>query len=315
MLRGLVNRHGVAVLDGALGTQVERKGYPLHEVLWSANCIVENQQLLVDIHADYFASGADIITTAAYQVSYEQFHRVFGFNQEKIDEVLRTSTMLALKAREEKNDGRGLVAASIGCFGAHLANGSEYSGQYGLDIAQLKTWHQRRFEVLANSGADLIACETIPCLAEAKAELQLFSEHHVEGWLSVACRSPLQLNSGESIEDFVRLVEDCSVCDSSREIAIGVNCTNPGHVEAIILLMREIASKSRLIVAYPNEGSSWDDKAGQHIAGTGWSDDQFASLSTRWYDAGARVIGGCCSTTPSTINAIRNSIALKSMQI
>jgi homocysteine S-methyltransferase len=189
------------------------------------------------------------------------------------------------------------VAASIGCYGATLHDGSEYRGDYGLSVQQLADWHRPRFELLARSGADLLACETIPCLSEAEALVRLASEHpEIPVWLSFSCRDESRVSHGEPLAECVALTQGVG-----NIVGAGINCTPPRLIEP---LLRSLAGTTDCpLLAYPNRGETWDaDKRCWNCA-----DDEahdWGELSRTWHQAGAMLIGGCCRTTPDTIRQI-----------
>jgi homocysteine S-methyltransferase len=212
------------------------------------------------------------------------------------------SVRLAQEARERycqeiRSGPRPLVAASIGCYGATLHDGSEYRGAYGLSAQQLGDWHRPRFELLAHSGADLLACETIPCLAEAEALVRLAAEHpQTPLWLSFSCRDESRVCHGETLAECVALAQGLA-----NVVAVGINCTPPGLIEP---LLRSLAATSACpLLVYPNSGETWD--AHQRCWRCADADAQdWGQLARTWYQAGARLIGGCCRTTPETIRKI-----------
>ena len=164
----------VMVLDGALATELERRGADLFDPLWSAKVLIEMPDIIRAVHLDYFLAGADVATTATYQATFEGFARR-GLGHAHAAHMMRRAVELAIEARDDfwtdprRVPGRlrPLVAASIGPYGAFLADGSEYRGRYPVSDEELSNFHRPRLEVLAATGADLIACETIPCLREA----------------------------------------------------------------------------------------------------------------------------------------------------
>src|SRR5206468_3244428 len=203
--------NGVVILDGALATELERRGADLRDPLWSAKLLLENPELIRQVHFDYYAAGADVATTASYQATIPGLMSR-GLDRARAADVLRLSVTLAQQARDEYwQAGRGgrfkpLVAASIGCYGAHLHDGSEYRGDYGLTVQQLIDWHRPRMEILAASGADLLACESVPCLAEAEALVKLLAEFPgVPAWLSFSCQDERRLCHGEKFAEAVEL--------------------------------------------------------------------------------------------------------------
>ncbi|MCC9078652.1 homocysteine S-methyltransferase [Litorilinea aerophila] len=294
---------GVVILDGALATELERRGANLDDPLWSARILLEAPELIRQVHYDYFCAGADVAITASYQATFEGFARR-GLSREQAEELLLLSVRLAQEARDlfwadpanRQGRIRPLVAASIGPYGAYLADGSEYRGDYGLSVEALMDFHRPRMAVLAASGADLLACETIPCQAEGEALVRLLAEFpQAVAWLSFSCCDDLHVCHGEPFARCVRLASR-----SEQVIAVGLNCTPPRHVEA--LLRHAVGVTDRPLVAYPNSGETWDAEHHCWVAGSGETD--FRTPALRWYAAGARLIGGCCRTTPADIQAM-----------
>ncbi|MEV0625557.1 homocysteine S-methyltransferase [Nonomuraea wenchangensis] len=280
------------VLDGGLSTHLERLGADLSDELWSARLLIERPELIRQAHADYFAAGADVATTASYQATFEGFAR-HGLGASRAEELIRLSVELARQARDAA--GQGLVAASVGPYGAYLANGAEYTGDYDLDEDDLYTWHRRRWDVLASSGADLLACETIPSYPEARALARLLEgTPGVRAWVSFSCRDGERLNDGTPIREAAALF-----AGNARVVAVGVNCTAPRHMPALIAALQG----GLPVVVYPNSGESWD--AG-HRRWLGLADPvEFGQAAAEWQRAGASLIGGCCRTTPQHIEQIR----------
>jgi homocysteine S-methyltransferase len=309
----LLQRTGVVILDGGLATELERRGADLRDPLWSAKVLVENPVLIRQVHRDYLEAGADVVTSASYQASFEGLSRR-GLKSEQAAALMRSSVRLACEARADflasapalrAQEITPLVAASVGCYGAVLHDGSEYRGTYGLSVVQLADWHRRRVEVLADSGADLLACETIPCRVEAEALARVLGEFpEVPAWVSFSCRDAEHVCHGETLAECVQVLET-----ARNVVAVGINCTAPRWVDG---LLRSVAAQtSKLLLAYPNSGASWD------AVQSCWRNDEasmdWAEAACRWHAAGARLIGGCCRTTPATIREI--AAATKKNQI
>lgn len=295
------------ILDGALATELERRGADLFDPLWSAKCLIERPEMIRAVHSDYFNAGADVATTATYQATFDAFRRR-GMTVEAAAHLMRTAVTLAAEAREEfwavaanrEMRLRPLVAASIGPYGAMLADGSEYRGHYAVSDRELREFHRPRLQVLADSGADLLACETIPCLREALVLARLLEEFPaMSAWVSFSCQDATRNSEGE----------DAGACAAALQpfvqiAAIGVNCTRPEYVGSLLRQMRHGTDKP--LLAYPNSGEHYDASSktwAGHIRAR-----PFADESGSWYDAGARLIGGCCRTTPDDIKAIRERV-------
>lgn len=295
------------LLDGALATVLEARGFDLADPLWSARVLLEAPLAIRQLHLDYLQAGADIITTSSYQASFEGFARR-GLSAGQAAGLMQLSVDLALQARssfmaaQPATQLAPLVAASIGPYGAMLADGSEYRGDYGLSVAQLMDFHRPRLAVLAASGADLLACETIPCPEEALALARLLQTEFpaTAAWISFSCRDDEHVWQGERLADCVAMLDGVA-----QVVAVGVNCTDPRWVES---LLRQVASVScRPLLAYPNSGEQWD---GVHKCWHGSaSTADFSAQARCWRQAGARLIGGCCRTGPTHIAALRTSLA------
>ncbi|MBQ0959143.1 homocysteine S-methyltransferase [Ideonella sp. 4Y11] len=292
------------VLDGALATELERRGADLRDALWSARLLIEQPDLIRAVHLDYFRAGADVATTASYQASFEGFARR-GLSHDDAAALMRLSVRLATEARDQAlaerpaDDARPapLVAASIGPYGAVLADGSEYRGHYGLDEAALIAFHRPRLQLLAASGADLLACETLPCIAEARALARLMDEVGARGWISFSARDGGHICEGDAIEDAVAAVQG-----HDSVVALGINCTAPQHVAELLARARTRTAKP--LLAYPNAGETWDAQAKQWLPSAECAHRPFEDMAMDWAAVGARLIGGCCRTGPAQIAAL-----------
>ena len=300
---------GVMILDGGLATELERRGHDVSGSLWSAAILRTAPDSIKQVHYDYYAAGAQVAISASYQASYEGFAAV-GIDPEETTALLRLSVTLASAARARYrrdhpgDERRLLVAASVGPYGAISHDGAEYRGDYGLTVGELVEFHARRFEVLAASGADLLACETIPVLDEARGLLQLLSRHpELPAWISFTSPDGIHTSHGEPLADCARVLHD-----APNVIAVGVNCVKPEVVGDAIRALR--AGTDKAIVVYPNSGERW---SGETHDWHGAPDrESLASLAPGWIRAGARLIGGCCRTGPADIAALDAALAVPS---
>jgi homocysteine S-methyltransferase len=301
-LAPLLHEFGFIVLDGGLATELERRGANLDDPLWSAKVLLEAPALIRAVHHDYFRAGADVATSASYQATFAGF-AARGIDRPHAAELMRLSVRLAQEARTAAASHRSealLVAASVGCYGAALHDGSEYRGDYGRTAQQLIDFHRPRLEVLAESGPDLLACETIPCQIEAEALLRALESVPTPAWLSFSCRDTKHVWHGETLRACLALAEGVP-----QVVAVGINCTAPHLVAG---LLEEIAGRtSKPILVYPNSGEQWN------AATRGWSTSDntltdWAAAARAWVALGAAGIGGCCRTTPNTIRDIRRGL-------
>jgi homocysteine S-methyltransferase len=293
------------ILDGGLATELERRGHDVSTRLWSASVLRTAPEAIEQLHYDYFAAGAQVAITVSYQASYEGYASI-GLDADETTALLRRSVELAQSARaryrrDHPADQRRLyIAASVGSYGAISHDGAEYRGDYGLTVPQLVKFHARRFGVLASSGADVLACETIPLLDEARALAALLERHPDSfAWMSFTSADGVHTSHGEPLVECARLLDPIP-----NVIAIGVNCVRPEVVSDAIRQFR--AGTGKAIVVYPNSGEQWDGKTHQwHGSG---EDGSLAALAPAWISAGARMVGGCCRIGPEDIAALHRTL-------
>ncbi len=301
-LTPFLEAQGVVILDGGLATELEARGEELDDELWSAKVLRDNPGVVRQVHLDYLRAGADCVVSASYQATFEGFARQ-GLTGLETESLLRRSVSLALEARrtfwvENQDPGRlrPLVAASVGPYGAFLADGSEYTGGYALNRRELREFHRRRLEVLADSGADLLACETIPSIEEAQALCDLLEEGSgVPAWMTFSCRDGERISDGTPFAEAVAVAVACT-----RVIAVGINCTAP---EVIGQLLASAGKVTKPLVVYPNSGESWDGADKQWVQTESHADP--VALCSGWRALGVELLGGCCRTGPDDIRAMR----------
>lgn len=289
-----LSHHAPLPIDGGLGTSLEHRGHDLSSTMWSARLLLEQPDEVRAVHDAFFAAGARVAISASYQASFEGFEGV-GIGRGEAERLMRESVALAVTSRDAA--GGGWVAASVGPYGAMLADGSEYRGDYALDRAALRDWHEPRLAVLADAGADLLALETIPCRDESRALLDLLRGSGVPAWLSFTVHGGA-LRSGES------LVEAFADADAVDEVvAVGINCAHPSEVLGAIEAAR--AATDRPIVVYPNSGEEWDAKNRTWAGEPGFP----PALVERWLEAGASLVGGCCRVGAAEIASVAAIVA------
>ena len=298
---------GFLIIDGGLATELEFAGHYLRDSLWSARLLAEAPDAIEKVHMDYLVAGADCIVSASYQASIPGFVER-GATESEAENLIRKSVHLAVEARDRFWDRvenrvarrKPLVAAGVGPYGAYLANGAEFTGDYDLDEEGLVAFHRKRWHMLAATGADLLACETVPSFAESRALASLLTETpDVQAWLSFSCRDGEHISDGTSIGRAVELLDP-----TPQVAAVGVNCTARSHILDLIGVLRSVTEKP--VVVYPNSGETYD---AQRKCWTGIADPgDFADAGLGWFDAGARLLGGCCRTRPETIRRLRQTL-------
>ncbi|CAL9622914.1 Homocysteine S-methyltransferase [Streptomyces sp. enrichment culture] len=288
---------GTVVLDGGMSNQLAAAGHDLGDALWSARLLAEDPEAVTEAHLAYFEAGADVAITASYQATFEGFARR-GTGRERAAELLALSVECArTAARRARGPRRPLwTAASVGPYGAMLADGSEYRGRYGLTVSELERFHRPRLEVLAAAGPDVLALETIPDTDEAEALLRAVRGLGVPAWLSYSAAGD-RTRAGQPLEEAFALA-----ADADEVIAVGVNCCAPEDADGAVALAARVTGKP--VVVYPNSGETWDAQA------RAWSGRPTFSAGrvTGWRESGARLIGGCCRVGPETISAIAGTV-------
>ena len=294
----MLELHRPLILDGGLGSELEARGHDLSSPLWSAGLVLDNPQAIVDVHRAYLDAGAHCLISASYQASLPGLEAA-GQHGRAIEAVFTGAVDLACRARDEFLQDRPdcayrpLVAASVGPYGAYLADGSEYRGHYAVSDRVLHDFHHQRLAWLDRAGADLLACETLPDLQEAKVLARLLETCSTPAWVSFCCRDSEHLHDGSRLRDAVALFTGLPGL-----AAVGVNCCDPALVTGLIATLRE-AAEAYPIVVYPNSGSQYD--AGRNCWRGTRSAAEWARLASGWYRAGAAIIGGCCRTGPAHI--------------
>lgn len=292
----------ILILDGAMATELEKYGCDLNDSLWSAKVLMENPELIKQVHMDYFQAGADCAITASYQATVEGFKQR-GLSELEAIELIQKSVQIAKTARDEfwsttdqTNRSKPLVAASVGPYGAYLANGSEYTGNYALSEDELVNFHGQRIQVLVEAGADILACETIPCLMEAKAIVRVLKEFpNIYAWFSFSAKDELHISEGEKVANCAKWLDE-----QQQVAAIGINCTSPIYIASLIKEIK--AQTTKPVIVYPNSGESYDPIS--KTWGSTSCEGDFGINAQHWYEAGARLIGGCCKTKPSDIKEV-----------
>ena len=288
---------GPVVLDGGLSTALEERGADLSGSLWTARLLAEEPERIAEAHRAYFRAGARVATTASYQASVEGLVAA-GYDAADARRLITSSVSLAREVRDELADTHPglLVAASVGPYGAFLADGSEYRGRYDVPAARLREFHAPRLELLAAAGPDLLAVETIPDSDEAEVLVPLLEDLGVPAWFSYSVRGATT-NAGQP------LGEAYAVLAGSRSIiAAGVNCSEQADVLGAV--RAAVAATGLPAVAYPNRGGSWDSDTKQWAYG----DPLDLGLVETWVAAGARFVGGCCGTRPADIAALAERV-------
>lgn len=286
------------IIDGALASELQRRGCDLNDSLWSAKVLIEQPELIQQVHYDYFKAGADCAITASYQATPMGFAQK-GIELEESIKLIKTSVKLAQQAKMQylndiKEDKALLIAGSVGPYGAYLANGSEYTGDYQLSESEFIAFHKDRVTALIDAGVDILACETMPSFLEIKALVKLIQQFPI-----VNCWFSLTLKDQQHISDGTPLTEVIEYLNSIEQIvSVGINCIALEKVTPALEVLSKLTSKP--LIVYPNSGEQYDPTTKQ------WHKNHhhnctFANQLDTWIKLGAKLIGGCCQTTPEDI--------------
>ncbi len=291
------------LIDGGLSNQLELQGHNLNHKLWYAKLLESNPEAIIEAHLAYLEAGAQCITTSSYQATIPGFMSI-GYDMTTAESLIWKSVQLAEEAiyRFQEKEYKPLIAASIGPYGAYLADGSEYHGNYGVSKETLNEFHEHRIRLLDQSNADILACETIPSFIEAKVLSNILKNVNKQAWMSFSCKDEFHINDGTPIADCVDILSD-----HSNIFAIGVNCTEPKYISGLIKAIKPKIKDKRIIV-YPNLGEVYDSKTKT------WSElsipEQFLNQAKNWFKLGVDIIGGCCRIGPEKIRSLSKLVKL-----
>jgi homocysteine S-methyltransferase len=305
-LSTFLEKQGFLILDGGLSTELEAQGHDLNHSLWSAKLIAENPEAIKKAHTAFLKVGADCIISSSYQASTKGL-MASGYSKDEALALIRKSYQLAQEScdtfyealSDKDNRLKPIVAASIGPYGASLADGSEYRGDYGLTEDELVSFHRERFEILSELS-DLLAIETIPSFLEAKALKRLIQEQKdISVWVSFTCKDENHIADGSSIEEAVSLFVDLP-----QVLALGVNCSKPKYITALISNIKNSCGDKEIVI-YPNLGEGYCATSKTWIEN---AEEDVNTLSPDWLIQGARLIGGCCRVSSKKLSDLRQAI-------
>ncbi|WP_406372367.1 homocysteine S-methyltransferase [Streptomyces sp. NBC_01550] len=283
------------LLDGGLSNQLEAQGCDLSDELWSARLLLDEDRQIEAAHRAYVRAGAQVLITSGYQATFEGFARR-GIGRDRAAELFARSVELARRAGGA-TDREIWVAASVGPYGAMLADGSEYRGRYGLSVRELERFHRPRIEALAAAGPDVLALETVPDVDEAEALLRAVEGCGLPVWLSYSVAGD-RTRAGQPLETAFALA-----AGHERVVAVGVNCCDPADAERAVETAAEVTGKP--VVVYPNSGERWDSEDRVWTGGATFDPGRVRG----WQAAGARLVGGCCRVGPASIAKLAELLA------
>jgi len=288
------------LLDGGLSYVLERSACDLNHKLWSAHLLFSDPEKILNAHLSYLEAGAECLITSSYQASIQGFLDL-GHDLDEAKKYILRSVELAVRARDifykKSNSSRKIyIAASIGSYGAYLADGSEYYGSYEINDDDLRDFHLSRIEILDTSEADFFACETIPSLREANILANIFNNTDKKAWIAFSCKDGQHICDGTPI---VKAISGLIKFDSI--FAVGVNCSDPNFISSLIRLIKSV-TKDKKIAIYPNSGEAYCTETKTWLSLSKPPD--YIKMVREWLDLGADILGGCCGIGPKHIQSI-----------
>jgi len=318
----------VLVLDGGVSTHLEdltSEPFPYRE-LWSSSLLLDevNDGIIRQGHMDWIEAGADVLSSLTYQCHYEKElwpkHVTGGtIDEGGMDNLWRKAIRLCHEATQVKPTNRRVfILASSGCFGAALANGAEYTGEYPT-IDDVGAFHARKIKTASSLQVDGICIETVPSIQECKEIRNILLSATLPPnmccFLSLACRNNAELNDGTALQTALEVFRDVP---SDRLHGVGLKCCNADHLKSLVACAVSELQKNhprRGIILYPNRGESWNAER------NGWENDglpdeklvkvlvdRAVQIKDQWATCPSILLGGCCRTSPHTISLLRKAV-------
>ncbi|HET9952174.1 MAG TPA: homocysteine S-methyltransferase family protein [Candidatus Eisenbacteria bacterium] len=292
-LRARLVRGEVVVLDGAMGTELDRRGVPTPLPLWSARALLDAPEVVSAIHEDYIRAGADVVTTNTFRTTARTMRRA-GLDPGEAERLTRLAVELARDARS-----RALRGSEVWIAGAMAPLEDCYRPELAPPPSEAEIEHATQAAILAGAGVDLLLVETMNAIPEAVEATRAAVGTGLPVFVSFIARSEREIWDGELLEDAVRAV------DAFHPAAILVNCVPADSAERCLEVLARATRAP--IGCYPNAGDPDFDH------GTWRHDDErtpewFAGHATSWLRRGALVVGGCCGTGPGHIRALREAV-------
>lgn len=287
------------LIDGAMSTALEQLGADTNNSLWTASVLANQPALVKKVHQEYFKAGARLAITDTYQANVPAFIKN-GYSKQEAHSLIKQAVTLAKEARDEYQQETGIynyVAGALGPYGAYLANGSEYTGDYYLSTIEYQQFHRPRLTDILTVGVDVIAIETQPRLDEVLAELDLVKELAPDTlcYVSFSLKDSTYLPDGTPLAVAAR-----TVAKYPNVFAVGVNCIPLEEVTAAIETIHQVTDKP--VIAYPNSSATYNPATKTWSYPRGRRD--LVDYLPQWLAAGLTIIGGCCTTTPQDIAAL-----------
>ena len=277
------------LLDGALGTEIERHGVACDLPLWSTHALLEAPQVVLQVHREYAQAGAQVLTACTFRTQRRCLARAgLARPRERARALCEQAAALARTAAGEAAS-RVWVAGSA----------PPLEDCYRPDLVPLPAdafrEHREHARNLAHAGVDLIAVESMNSVGEARLAAEAASQTGLPFWVSFLCGSDAALLSGERLAGAIAAVRE------TGPLAVGVNCLPPSSVPACLPVLADCGLP---FLVYANLGAPDSQGGRTHDC----SPETYAEHARAWVHAGARAIGGCCGTRPEHVRALARTV-------
>lgn len=321
--------------DGGFATECERRGVTLNHELWSSKVLLDDPDMVTGVHLAFLEGGSDVVSTATYQMQAAALQRL-----DLTLGALAARAVAAARGACAKAPRGGLVAGSLGPYGATIPGGREFTGDYDAPEGGFATFHRARIEALVSQGVDVLLLETFPradeALEAAAAAHEVIAQHGAATSVVVSMTMKVVRSETGAIVDVLTAAGDrplatfqaLQACPSVR--FVGINCSEPAAVSALLGVLAASNGAWRLrddigIAIYPNSGERY--VSGDTVGVGHWDASELIGeqaviggrLSAHWPEwkplllrcssdrrLGLPVLlGGCCRVYPEDIARLR----------
>jgi S-methylmethionine-dependent homocysteine/selenocysteine methylase len=277
----MAHERSLVLLDGPLGTQLEARGVPTPLPLWSAAAVKDAPDVVRAVHADYAAAGADVHTAATFRTTAR------ALAQAGCDLAWE---VLAQRAVSLCREGAGADGKVAGCI-APLEDC--WHPERTPDAATLASEHGDLARCLADSGADLLLVETMPSIDEMAAATRAAVATGLPVWTAITLGPTGDFFTSDEVR------QAAAVAAAEGAEAFLLNCTPADAISPLLDALADWTERPLLLGAYGNALFEGHDA---------WTPDDYAREVTRWIDAGATLVGGCCGTGLAHLEALRRLV-------
>ena len=280
------------IMDGAMGTELMRRGIELPLPLWSSMSNIDQFDQVMNIHKDYIEAGSDILTTNTFRTTPRTFIKA-GYSQNESEKISEQCCNMAIEAAKhavkKKNT---LIAGSV----APLEDCYEPLHFPGKEIA--KKEFQLIIDRIIRKGVDILLFETMGNYEEIESVLQVSNHVDIQRWLSIVLKNKNSILDGTELQKVVELA------NKNKIDKVLINCTPINIISESLDKFLEFWKGNWGV--YPNAGENMPTKNGEFVSKI--DDESFCKAIQDYIALGASVVGSCCGSTPNTVRKISNII-------